>query len=86
MDEHEEESWSPEKDKEPDEIMNLAKKLLGQSDKLLLDKKNDLRNKSFSEISVLLKRAWEETRKIGLDAPPHVQAYMLACLMHGKDR
>lgn len=74
--EHDEEGWSPEKDKAPDDLLKLGKKLMEQGG--LLAKKQG--PKSFSEMAVLLKQAWEETKRIAPDASPEVQSVMVHCL------
>ena len=37
---------------------------------------------TFSQVSVELKRAWEETQRIAPEAPPTVQVYILQALHH----
>lgn len=80
--ENDEEGWSPEKDKGPEEILKLGKKLIEQSG--LLVKKEE--PKSFSEMEALLKNAWEATKRIAPDAPPQVQSVMVANLTHTKEK
>lgn len=74
--ENDEEGWSPEKDKAPDELIKLGKKLVEQSG--LLTKKQG--PKSFAEMAALLKQAWEETKRIAPDASPEVQSVMVHSL------
>lgn len=37
---------------------------------------------TFAELSARLQRAWEETKRIASDAPPHVQAFIVQNLVH----